>query len=231
MKRRSDLPCVLVLSGLDPSGSAGLLADAEAIRAARARPLCVATALTVQTTRAVRRFEPCKPALVADSARALLEEEDVRAIKIGMVGSRAVAEALLSVLPGRVPRVVDPVLRSTSGARLLRGPASVYLRLAEGGLLTPNLPEAEELRVNPLDHGVAAVLLKGGHREGDTVYDTLYTESMADDFAAPRLPGTKRGKGCRLASFAAAQRAHGKSTYQAVVAARAYVRAYLSAKT
>jgi hydroxymethylpyrimidine/phosphomethylpyrimidine kinase len=225
------MPCVLVLAGLDPSGSAGLLADAEAIRAARARPLCVATALTVQTTRAVRRFEPCDPTLVADSVRALLEEEDVRAIKIGMIGSTAVGKALLSVLPAGLPRVVDPVLRATSGARLLRGPPAVYLRLAEGALLTPNLLEAEELRVNPLEHGVAAVLLKGGHRKGETVVDTLYTASTTDDFDAPRLPGTKRGKGCRLASFTAAQLAHGKSTYQAVLAARAYVRAYLSGKT
>ena len=82
-------PAVLVLAGLDPSGGAGLLADAETVRALGAHPLCVATALTVQTMRAARRFQPVDPSLIADAMRALLEEEDVRAIKVGMVGDAA----------------------------------------------------------------------------------------------------------------------------------------------
>ena len=90
----SRAPAVLVLAGLDPSGGAGLLADAEAVRAMGARPLCVATALTVQTTRAARRYECVPPSLIEECARALLEEEDVRAIKIGMVGNAANAAAI-----------------------------------------------------------------------------------------------------------------------------------------
>src|SRR5438132_13041738 len=112
---------VLVIGGLDPSGRAGVLADAEAIRAAGARPLCVVTAITVQTTRAARRWEAVRSELVVECVRALLEEEDVRAIKIGMVGTGALARELARVLPADVPRVVDPVLHASSGASLFDG--------------------------------------------------------------------------------------------------------------
>ena len=97
-------PAVLVLAGLDPSGGAGLLADAETVRALGAYPLCVATALTVQTMRAARRFQPVDPSLIADAMRALLEEEDVRAIKVGMVGDAANARAIRALLPEEIGR-------------------------------------------------------------------------------------------------------------------------------
>jgi len=226
MTKGSDIPCVLVLAGLDPSGGAGLLADAQAIRAAGARPLCVATALTVQTTRSASRFEPCNPQLVADSVKVLLEEENVRAIKIGMIGGAEVVRALQ--LPRDLPRVVDPVLRASSGAPLLLGSGDIYVQLAQGALITPNLPEAELLPKDLLARGCAAVLLKGGHGKGETVVDTLFTRAGAEELSAPRIEGQKRGTGCRLSSFAAARMALGDPLREAVVAARAYVRAYLA---
>jgi hydroxymethylpyrimidine/phosphomethylpyrimidine kinase len=226
MNEGSAIPCVLVLAGLDPSGGAGLLADAEAIRAAGARPLCVATALTVQTTRRARRFEPCDPQIVAESVQALLEEENVRAIKIGMVGDAKVANALR--LPDGLPRVVDPVLRASSGASLLRGPADIYVQLAQGALITPNLPEAALLPPDLLARGCAAVLEKGGHGKGATVVDVLRTQARVEELSAPRIDAKKRGTGCRLASFTAARMAMGDPLREAVVAARTYVRAYLA---
>src|SRR4051812_35898759 len=163
----SRAPTVLILAGLDPSGGAGLLADAETVRAMGARPLCVATALTVQTTRSARRYESVSPSLIEDCARALLEEEDVRAIKIGMVGNAANAAAIGKLLPRDLPVVVDPVLRATSGASLFDGPPDALLQLARGAILTPNIPEAELLLGGPADAGLllakgpSAVLLKG----------------------------------------------------------------------
>jgi hydroxymethylpyrimidine/phosphomethylpyrimidine kinase len=223
-------PRVLVLAGLDPSGGAGLLADAEAVRAAGARPLCVATALTVQTSRRARRFEAVDGRLVRDSVLALLEEEDVRAIKIGMIGSAAVAEVLEKALPEQLPRVVDPVLRASSGAPLLDGPPDLYLRLSQGALLTPNVLEAELLGPHLLDRGPSAVLYKGGDGEGVEVIDTLETRAGRVDLAAPRIAGTKRGTGCRLASFIAGRLAMGDDLRSAVGAARSYVRAYLGSR-
>jgi hydroxymethylpyrimidine/phosphomethylpyrimidine kinase len=236
-------PCVLVLAGLDPSGGAGLLADAEAVRATGARPLCVATALTVQTTRAARRFTPVDAALVAESARALLEEEDVRAVKIGMIGGPAVADAVAPLLERhrRLPRVVDPVLAASSSASLFDGPLpaarNAYLRLASGALLTPNAPEAAALLgIERLDDplaaaallgkGAGAVLLKGGHLPGNPT-DFLFRPEGTERFSEPRIPVTARGTGCRLASGVAAGLALGMPLREAIVAARALVREYL----
>jgi hydroxymethylpyrimidine/phosphomethylpyrimidine kinase len=225
---------VLILAGLDPSGGAGLLADAEAVRAMGARPLCVATALTVQTTRAARRYESVSPSLIEESVRALLEEEDVRAIKIGMVGNAANASAIRKLLPGGLPIVVDPVLRASSGASLFDGPPDALLQLARGAILTPNIPEAELLLGGPGDaelllaRGPCAVLLKGGHAEGDPV-DILATPQGTTRFQAPRIPQTRRGTGCRLASALAALLARGIPLQEAVPPARNHVRQYLQA--
>jgi hydroxymethylpyrimidine/phosphomethylpyrimidine kinase len=225
-------PAVLVLAGLDPSGGAGLLADAETIRALGGRPLCVATALTVQTSRAARRYEALDAQLIADATRALLEEEDVRAIKIGMVVNATNARAIRALLPGRIPVVVDPVLAASSGAPLFSGAPRELLELARGALLTPNLREAEALLEGQadarklLERGPAAVLLKGGHLPG-TPTDVLATATGTESFTAERIPVMARGTGCRLASAIAAVMAHGTPLRKAVIAARAHVRDYL----
>ena len=231
-------PCVLVFAGLDPSGAAGLLADAEAVRAAGARPLGVLTALTVQTTRAAITFEPIDPARLTEMAEALLEEENVRAIKIGMVGDARSAAAIAKLLQRRkgLPAVVDPVLRSSSGLSLFKGslPAAreAYLMLAQGALLTPNISEAELLLDGPADarallaRGAGAVLLKGGHLPGDPV-DVLVTRDGEERFSAPRIASKARGTGCRLASAIAAGLAQGTPLRDSVVTAREVVRRHL----
>ena len=228
-------PAVLVLAGLDPSGGAGLLADAEAIRAMGARPLCVATALTVQTTRAARSFKLVDAALIAESVRALLEEEDVRAIKIGMVGDASNARAIRALLPQGVPVVVDPVLAASSGTPLFSGRPRDLLELARGAVLTPNLAEAEALLEGPADartllaRGPAAVLLKGGHLPGPPT-DVLALPANTESFSAGRIPVKARGTGCRLASAIAAGLARGVPVREAVIDARRYVREYLQAQ-
>ena len=177
-------------------------------------------------------------------AEALLEDEDVRAIKIGMVGTRAVAleiAALLQARP-RLPLVVDPVLAASSGARLFDGSPSAareaYLRLSLGGLLTPNVPEAEALLGATLEdpmqagallgEGPSAVLLKGGHLPGDPT-DFLFNADGVERFAAPRIATRARGTGCRLASAIAGGLASGLPLRDAVLAARGLVRDYLQA--
>ena len=228
-------PAVLVLAGLDPSGRAGLLADAEAIRAMGARPLCVATALTVQTTRAARSFKAVDAALIGESMRALLEEEDVRAIKIGMVGDASNARAIRALLPQGMPVVVDPVLAASSGTPLFSGRPRDLLELARGAVLTPNLAEAEALLEGPADartllaRGPAAVLLKGGHLPGPPT-DVLALPANTESFSAGRIPVKARGTGCRLASAIAAGLARGMPVREAVIDARRYVREYLQAQ-
>ncbi len=230
---------MLVLAGLDPSGGAGLLADAETIRAFGLRPLCVATALTVQTTRHALRFQPVAPLLVQDSARALLEEEDVRAIKIGMVGAEQVARAIADLLQDfrALPLVVDPVLASSSGAALFKGPlgAAAYLELMRGAVVTPNLAEAEALAGTRdqetaaralVERGARAALVKGGHLEGDAI-DLLCDADGLQRLDGARIAARKRGTGCRLASALAAGLAAGRPLLAAAREAKAYVRGYL----
>ncbi|HWE25747.1 MAG TPA: bifunctional hydroxymethylpyrimidine kinase/phosphomethylpyrimidine kinase, partial [Myxococcales bacterium] len=174
---------MLVLAGLDPSGGAGLLADAEAVRAAGARPLCVATALTAQTTRRMHGFQPLAPALALQTAQALLEEEPVGAIKIGMLGTSAMARAVAELLQrAGLPVVVDPVLAASSGAALFQGgpgaAREAYSALWPSALITPNAAEARvllDLEEEPRDvsaleraarelvrRGAKAALVKGG---------------------------------------------------------------------
>src|SRR5260370_28455549 len=232
-------PCVLVLAGLDPSGGAGILADAEAIRAGGARPLCVPTAITVQTTRSVRRWEPVAHSLLTACTRALLEEENIRAVKVGMIGEAKTAKLIREWLSHRrdLPVVVDPVLQASSGTLLFKGSLEAareaYLSLAEGGVLTPNLAEAQVLADGPPDaakllaKGPRAVLLKGGHLPGDPV-DVLATAEGIEEFRAPRIKVTARGTGSRLSSAMAAGLARGVKLREAVIGAREFVRAYLS---
>jgi len=247
----STTPCVLILAGLDPSGGAGLLADAEAIRAAGARPLCVATALTAQTTRRMHGFQPLAPPLALQTARALLEEEPVRAIKVGMVGTVAMAAAVAELLAdARLPAVVDPVLSASSGAALFQGGPDAARRAYAGlwpyAVITPNALEARillRLEEDPLDadaleraarglvaRGAFAALVKGGHAGGTESVDVLCTKSACERLAAPRMAGkSARGTGCRLASALAAGLARGASLEEAARSAKDLVARYLGA--
>lgn len=243
-------PRVLVLAGLDPSGGAGLLADAEAIRAGGGRPLGCATAITVQTTRAVRRFEALAASLVIEQATALLEEDGpIAAVKLGMLGSPEIAAAVAQILgrDGRlvgVPWVIDPVLKASSGATLGAAVRAYDALFAIGGaIVTPNVPEAAALAERPvpedeaalvacaralLDRGPAAVIAKGGHLPGEPA-DLVVTPGGVTRLPGMRRPGTRRGTGCRFASALATALARGGSLDEAARVAKAHVAAYLDA--
>jgi hydroxymethylpyrimidine/phosphomethylpyrimidine kinase len=231
---------VLVVAGLDPSGGAGLAADAEALAWAGARPWLVAAALTAQGARGARGAFPVDPAQLRAQLDALLDGgERPRAVKIGMLGSAANAALVAERLAGlRGPLVVDPVLAASSGLPLLEGgPAALAPLLARAALATPNWPELEALAGRSLageEEAVRAarglparaVLVKGGHREGPPV-DLLVRGRRVLRFGGRRRPGTARGTGCRLASAIAGLLAGGVELEDAVRRAKAYVGRYL----
>lgn len=247
--------CVLVLAGLDPSGGAGLLADAEAIRAQGLRPLCVPTALTIQTSARALAFEPVEPAFALACARVLLAEEPVRAVKVGMLGTAAMARAVGQLLEeAGLPAVLDPVLAASSGAELFRGGASAareaYAALWSGRVLTPNAPEAAALLGWPpleglaaqeraarelVARGAGAALVKGGHvpppqATGGAIalaIDVLAEEGSLVRLSGPRLSRGARGTGCRLASALAAGLSRGLPVQEAARVAKEQVLAYL----
>ncbi|MBS2022586.1 MAG: hydroxymethylpyrimidine/phosphomethylpyrimidine kinase [Deltaproteobacteria bacterium] len=251
------VPCVLVLAGHDPSGGAGMLADCEAIRAIGARALAVPTALTVQTTLRVRKVHPVGTGYVLEAARALLAEEDVRAVKVGMLGTGLIAKAVFDLVKEihdkrpELPVVLDPVLRSTSGAPLFRGtPAearAAHMPLYPHVILTPNAVEAqllldlvkqptnasEQVRAARLftERGVRAALVKGGHTEGPQAIDVLAVGTKTTQLVSDRLIGkSARGTGCRLASALAAALAMGADLPTAAQKAKNLVLGYLNAQ-
>ncbi len=224
-------PCVLVFSGHDPSGGAGMQADIEAIAAQRAHALPVITALTVQDNDHVYAVHAVDAEIIRQQAMALLAKIAVSAIKIGIVGNSKNAMAIASIIqtlqhkqPG-LPVVLDPVLASGQGDALAREDVIAALQplLQVATLITPNLPEAARLCPASLSSAAQAqqllryrctdVLLKGGHDvTGDVCNRWFGLHGQRDlDWSWPRLPGEFHGSGCTLAAAIAGQLAHGRT--------------------
>ncbi|MBI5904711.1 MAG: bifunctional hydroxymethylpyrimidine kinase/phosphomethylpyrimidine kinase [Deltaproteobacteria bacterium] len=242
MGKRDSTPVILAFGGLDPTGGAGILMDSRAAAAAGAHACAVASCLTVQTTAAFSRFAPIPREVLDDSLEAVDRAFRVRAVKVGMVGTRAAAEAILAFVSARrgVPVVVDPVLRSSSGSPLLAAAAlpAYRLLLRRAAVITPNLPEAEKLldrRIGSFaaagdaavllsDLTGAAVVLKGGHfpwrgrRGTDLVALPGGPVTILPPVGSRR--GDPHGTGCALASAIAARIAGGDAVVSAVAAAK-----------
>jgi len=220
MGRNSVRPCVLVFSGLDPSGGAGIQADIEAIAAQGAHPLPIVTALTVQDNDRVHEVAPVDAGLLVRQAALLVERMPIRAVKLGIPGNLANAEAIAGIvllLRARqpdLPVVLDPVLASGHGDPLARGDALAALSplLALATVVTPNLPEAAALGRVEVPH----VLVTGGHGEGDEVVNRWHSREGVREWRWPRLPGAFHGSGCTLASSLAARLALGDTMAQAL---------------
>lgn len=227
---------VLTIAGSDPSGGAGIQADLKTFVDHGVYGMAVLTALTAQDSTGVAAVMEVPPAFVGLQIARVLADIPPAAIKLGMLGEAAgaVAEALAA---WRGPLVVDPVLRSTSGAALLSAASEAVLRavlLPRATVITPNLPEAAALlgqespAVFAARTGVA-VLLTGGHALGPQVVDRLFTADGAWTFAHPRLHSRNtHGTGCTLASALAARLARGEDLPTAAEGAVVYVSALIA---
>jgi hydroxymethylpyrimidine/phosphomethylpyrimidine kinase len=239
---------VLCIAGLDPSGGAGLLADVRTLAELGVGALGVATALTEQGHAGVTAVNPVDPEIVGRQVAALLASEPVDAIVIGMLGRAATARAVDDALAAaRVPIVLDPLARSSSGMPLLEngGPgawAALRALLPRATVVTPNVPEAAALCDRPPPAtveeaaalaarlraaGARAVLLKGGHLPAaaspDEVVDILVEDGAPLLLRSPRQPAGAHGTGGALATAIAAHLARGAALAEAVRAARAFV--------
>lgn len=234
--RRNRIPVCLSIAGSDSGGGAGIQADVKAFAAAGVHGTTAITAITAQNTVEVAAVEAVSPAMIVAQVRAVVEDLGVDAVKIGMVGSTpsivAVAEAL-DLLPRDTPVVVDPVMISESGARLLAPDAQetlVELIVARATVLTPNLAEARalvgrdeldgaELVRAVFELGPRAVVLTGGHRDEAT--DLLYEGTRVLPFAGERYAtAAAHGSGCTHSSTLAARLAWGDDLEQAARAAK-----------
>src|SRR5262249_43407899 len=145
------IPVCLSIAGSDSGGGAGIQADLKAFARAGVHGTTAITAITAQNTVAVTAVEPVSPAMVIEQVRAVVEDIGVDAVKVGMLGSVAGAQAVgeaFDLLPAGTPIVVDPVMVAESGARLLDEDAQsalVQLVVARATVVTPNVPEARAL--------------------------------------------------------------------------------------
>jgi hydroxymethylpyrimidine/phosphomethylpyrimidine kinase len=206
-----------------------------------ARASIVGTAWTEQGSTAAHAVEPREPERVATALTAALAKAGVAdtAVKIGMVATASIARAVLATLSSYSgPIVYDPVLRASSGGSLYEGDRESILALAaKATLLTPNLDEASWLLDRPVrteadargaaralcDLGIRAVLVKGGHLEGDAT-DVLLSPAGESLFGSPRVAGASpRGTGCGLATAIAVELAAGEPLERAVAAAKSWL--------
>ena len=242
------MPSLLVVSGLDPSGGAGFLADVRVAAAHGLRAVGAVTALTVQTSEGVRAVEPVSAELVGAQLVALLGDVEVAAGKIGMLGHEGVTEAVAEALClTAAPVVWDPVLRaSAGGAPLYRGEPRRALALLRDhlALITPNLAEAEALvgfevrdvagmrrAAEALAGEGVACLVKGGHLAAGAAIDVLAVAGQVIEIEGARIPGGEdvHGTGCALATALACQLAARSELAAAAAAAAAFVRARIAA--
>lgn len=232
---------VLVVGGLDPSGGAGITADARVLQVHGALALPIVVALTVQNRHGFRSSVEVEPSLWQAALAAAIADGPVHAIKLGLLASAAQATALaqlLAPLAERVPMVVDPVLSATAGGYQADGSLAAVYRdqlVPMAAVFTPNLPEraavlGAESPSSVCHRGCGAVLTKGGHGHGGQLVDVLTTGAAEHSFAHPRQPvGPVHGTGCALASSLAAHVAHGRGVVEAADASIAWLQRCLAA--
>jgi len=248
-------PVVLTIAGFDPSSGAGITADIKTIAAHECYGVCCITALTVQSTAGVRRVEGVDPKIIRETLQELVSDLAVDAVHIGMLGNAQVVEAVADFLgqpfPGRarLPHVVlDPILKSSSGADLLDAAGTRVLMkklipLAE--VVTPNLDEASVLTgraVTNLDQmreaalrlhalGAANVVVTGGHLEKaiDLLSFSTARGPEQEVFKADRQrSNSTHGTGCAFATALACHLAHGRGLPEAVLLSKVYVSAAIA---
>jgi hydroxymethylpyrimidine/phosphomethylpyrimidine kinase len=230
------IPIALTIAGSDSGGGAGIQADLKTFHQYNVHGCSVITAVTAQNTREVSAVHPVPPQLIRSQLAAVSSDLPPDAVKTGMLFDRETIRAVEDglALMDTVPFVLDPVMISTSGDRLLDEAAQSTLvesLLGRATLVTPNLPEAEALAGTPirdledmrragraiLEMGAAAVLVKGGHLPGPTAVDLLITPDAEHSWQRPRLRTRHtHGTGCTLSAAITAALARGSDLTESV---------------
>jgi hydroxymethylpyrimidine/phosphomethylpyrimidine kinase len=237
-------PTVLTIAGSDSGGGAGIQADIKTIAALGAYGASAITALTAQNTQGVRGIHPVPSAFLQEQLEAVFEDITIDAVKIGMINTVDVALVIAAVLdrfkPGFV--VFDPVMVSTSGSKLIQDETVAVLweeLFPRVDLITPNLDEAQILisgSITSLDamkgaaaqmveKGCKAVLLKGGHLVGRTLFDVFAQKGEGKLVLESHYIESKNvhGTGCTLSSAIAAFVAKGHSLAESILLSKEYI--------
>jgi hydroxymethylpyrimidine/phosphomethylpyrimidine kinase len=231
----------LTIAGSDPSGGAGIQADLKTFHQRGVYGESVVTLVTVQNTQKVSAVEILSPDIVAAQLEAVLEDIPPAAAKTGALGNLEIVRLIAEKASNfRFPLVVDPVMISKHGQPLMTEQARTALAgllLPKAFLVTPNLHEAGDLahmavcdlpamkeaavKISAL--GAQAVLIKGGHLEGDAV-DILYWRGKVIEYRSPRIRTVHtHGTGCTYSACITAELAKGRSLDAAVDIAKRYI--------
>jgi hydroxymethylpyrimidine/phosphomethylpyrimidine kinase len=241
------IPRVLVIAGSDSGGGAGIQADIKTITMLGGHAMTAITAVTAQNTLGVTAVHPVPAETILAQIDAAVSDIGVDSVKIGMIGSAFAAEQVAKRLEALraerpdLPIVFDPVMVATSGSELADDPTiAAFSKLMDlATVATPNLPELARLsgQEDPVaaalslvgDHG-CAVLIKGGHEEGDALADALIETDNMTSWQGQRIDTTStHGTGCTMASAIATFLGRGDSLPIAVERARTFVRVALHA--
>ncbi|HET9397282.1 MAG TPA: bifunctional hydroxymethylpyrimidine kinase/phosphomethylpyrimidine kinase [Sphingomicrobium sp.] len=232
------VPRILIIAGSDSGGGAGIQADIKTVTMLGGHAMTAITAVTAQNTQGVSAVHPVPTEIVLAQIDTVIEDIGVDAVKIGMIGSPFTAlniAARLEMLED-IPIVFDPVMVATSGATLADdATVAAFGKLMDvATIATPNLPELKRLSGEEDEVAGAlklvsahrcAVLIKGGHEEGDALADALIEEDNLTSWQGQRIETTStHGTGCTLASGIAFYLGAGLPLAQAVERARLFVR-------
>ena len=243
-------PVVLTIAGFDPSSGAGITADIKTIAAHDCYGVSCITALTVQSTQGVRRVEGVDPKIIRETLQELASDLEIDAVHLGMLGNGQVVQVVADFLAdARLPHVVlDPILKSSSGADLLDAAGTglmIEKLLPVAEVVTPNLDEASVLTgmvVTNLDEmrqaasrlhslGAANVVVTGGHLDKATDLLSFSTGHGTEQevFKADRQhSNSTHGTGCAFATALACHLAQGRGLPEAVLLSKAYVAAAIA---
>ena len=245
-KTQKKPPVVLSIAGYDPSSGAGITADIKTMAAHGCYGVTCITALTVQSTRGVKRVEPVQGRVIAETLEHLADDLNIAAIKIGMLGSAEAAKAVAGFLKRHSPRfvVLDPIIRSSSGADLISKDGLKILQkqiLSRTYVITPNIDEAAVLADHSVTNleemklaaqqlhkmGVRNVIITGGHLNPPD--DLLSREGKRPVIVKGRKISTRstHGTGCAFSTSLACHLAMGKNLPAAAKAAKQFVTAAL----
>lgn len=230
-------PRILIIAGSDSGGGAGIQADIKTVTMLGGHAMTAVTAVTAQNTQGVAAVHPIPTETVMAQIDAVIDDIGVDAVKIGMIGSPFTALHIAARLEKLgVPVVFDPVMVATSGATLADDPTvAAFGKLMDvATITTPNLPELRRLSgeedevagaLKLVSRHRSAVLIKGGHEEGDALADALIEEDNMTSWQGQRIDTTStHGTGCTLASAIAFYLGAGLGLVQAVERARLFVR-------
>ena len=246
MNQNKSYPIVLSIAGSDSSGGAGIQADLKTFSALGVYGATAITAITAQNTKGVNSQFALPPQMVYEQITAVIDDLNPAVVKIGMLSNTDIVNAVAEALGKyKLTIILDPVIVSTSGHRLLSVEAQDVIKerlIPLSSLVTPNIPEMEALCGMPLgtlsekrcaarhllDLGAKAILIKGGHEEGDTKSDILFTPSadgiQTQTFTSDTITTRNvHGTGCTLSSAITAFMARGLDTADAIAEAKRYI--------